>query len=99
MYQVPRVTYNTDTYLVAQVVAHGEPFPFEILPLEPLAPLAPLAPLDPLTPLPPPEAPLPIQEQIQAIDINAIEDNQDQDQNQAEDEEMMDAGVNELGVE
>ncbi|KAG0365970.1 hypothetical protein BGX24_003890, partial [Mortierella sp. AD032] len=100
------------------VISYMEPPSFETLPLDSLAPLPPTPPPPP----PPPPAPLPalnhlfhqtqmdaVQEQFQAMAIDAVEDNQhqdqdhrdhqNQDQDQDEDMEIMDASVDEFGFE
>ncbi|KAK3831159.1 MAG: hypothetical protein J3R72DRAFT_425541 [Linnemannia gamsii] len=102
MYQLPRLTNNTTTFLCDTVISYGEPPPFETFPLDPLA--------LPPPPPPPPPAPIPvldcvfhqtqmdtIQEQLQVMYIDAVEDNQDQDQDADENMEMIDASVDEFG--
>ncbi|KAK3843751.1 MAG: hypothetical protein J3R72DRAFT_100868 [Linnemannia gamsii] len=88
----PRLANNTPTFLRDKVISYGEPPPFETLPLDPLTPLPPPPPPPP-PPAPPAPLPVPnrlfhqtqmdtVQEQFQAMAIDAVEDNQSQDENE-----------------
>ncbi|KAK3831168.1 MAG: hypothetical protein J3R72DRAFT_527781 [Linnemannia gamsii] len=96
MYQLPRLTNNTPTFLRDMIVSYEEPT-FETLPLDPFAPPPP----PPHPPQPP--APLPVlnrffhrtqmdtvQEQFQVMAFDAVEDNQDQDHQDHQDHQDQD---------
>ncbi|KAG0381112.1 hypothetical protein BGX24_009941 [Mortierella sp. AD032] len=99
MYQLPRLTNNTPTFLRDMIVSHEEPT-LETLPLDPFAPPPP----PPHPPPPhPPQPPMPlrvlnrffhrtqmdiVQEQFQVMAIDAVEDNQVQDHQDHQDQDQ-----------